>query len=102
MPLHVWLKEPQMQILVKGDLLIPKQWKKKRLGLFRRLMHISCENGSEVLFDATNVLLVKTITPEEVEQAKERKKLADEAAAKGGGRVQPAMMVPGGMRKAGH
>lgn len=102
MPLHVWLREPAMQVLVKGDLLIPKQWKRKRFGIFRRVMHITAENGSDILFDASNVLLVKTITPEEIKQVEERKKAAEQAAAKGGGRVQPAMMVPGGMRKSGN
>lgn len=99
MPLHVWLKEPPMQILIKGDLLIPKQWKKKRFGIFRRMMHVSADNGSDLLFDAANVLIVKTVTAKEIAEAEERKKAMEEAAAKQGRIAKPAMMIPG-MRKA--
>ena len=97
--MHVWLEKPQLQLLVKGTEIVPKEWRRKRFGLLRRRLLLTAENGDKMLLDASNVLLVKEVTAQELKEAEERKKLADEAAAKG--RIQkPAMMIPG-MRPAG-
>jgi hypothetical protein len=98
MPLHVWLKEPPMQVLIKGDRIIPREWKKRKFGIFRKRMFVQADNGSDLLFDAANVLMVKTVTQEEIEQAKKR---AEEAAKQGDRRVStpPMMSIP---RPRGH
>jgi len=103
MPLHVWIKEPPTQLLIKGDRIIPKEWRKRKFLFFRRKLFVQADNGSDLLFEASNVLLVKTVTQQEIENAKVRAKAAEEEAAKtaggaGGRLTKPAMMIPG-MRK---
>jgi hypothetical protein len=85
MPLHVWLKEPPMQVLIKGDRIIPREWKKRKFGIFRKRMFVQADNGSDLLFDAANVLM----------------KRAEEAAKQGDRRVStpPMMSIP---RPRGH
>jgi len=93
MPIQVWLREPKVCITLQGEKILKKEWRLRRLGLFRRRLCVAAEDGNAVMFHADNVLLVQTVTKEDL------KKIREVAEKEGGQRrVQPVAVVPTGRR----
>ena len=90
MPLHIWLKEPPVQLLIEGERIRRRDWRKRILGLFPRRILVRALNQGMMMLDAANVLMVKVVTSQEIEEAKKKA----EATRQSGKRVQPAMMIP--------
>ena len=102
MPIAIWLKDPKVSILVKGE--IDKGLKdslgnaaKSGMPFIMELLHD--DTGQPVLIPSDNVAMMQYLTDKEVEEAKEKaesdmKKRAAMAGGGGSGLVSPGMLIP--------
>jgi hypothetical protein len=89
MALIVSLKDPKIQLILAGDKLVTREWRKRKFGLIpRRILGHFRNGGSPVLFEAANVVMVRLMTDTELDLAKkaeEQQQMKAEAA--GAGRI---------------
>jgi FtsZ-interacting cell division protein ZipA len=103
MALIVFLKDPKVQLLINGDWIARREWRRRRFGIFPRRMMCTLHNEQmPVMFWAENVVMVRVITEAELARTKKeaedreetQKKAEDNRLAKV--RIRPEFKVPQG------
>jgi hypothetical protein len=100
MALIVSLKDPKIQLILAGDKLVRREWRKRRFGVIpRRILGRFKNGGSPVLFEAANVVMVRLMTDAELDLArKAEEEQQKKAEAAGAGRIErmPGLRIPRG------
>lgn len=97
MPIAIWLKDPKVSILVKGEITEAK------IKMFRDAVkngdkEIMIESHNEtdqvVLIPTGNIAMMQHLTDKEVEEAKKKAKAAATMGGGGGSVISPTMLIP--------
>lgn len=96
MPLYIWLSEPPITILLEGN-----EINTELLGLIadkpETMVVLKTLKGRQFATRAGNIVAIREVSQEEVEEAEAEAQRIREAQARAGGRIsQPFMRIPGG------
>ena len=102
MPIAIWLKDPKVSILVKGEIesLLEEGLREAMNGGNHFIVdRPHNDTGQTVIIPSDNIAMMQELTDEEVKEAKEKaesdmKKRAAMGGGGGSGLVSPGMLIP--------